>query len=301
MSIIVNKEYEKTGIMKITITSDDVPINFSNANFRIDILDMIEASQYYNLHHDDPAYNDAPKPKVFSITKDNANQYVYSDDQHLMQNGIQFWAENDNITMHMRFLQKCTYTNTENESKTVGFNTVKVILALDANGEDLEYNKNAITEFDVALMPGIHTGKIYKLKEGDQDPTLTVDGRRPDFYIKDEMHVNTSAGNSTPTVPLYCVNSSAFISEEYASEESEPFFEYDNIVSRLQDSLNTANYIDIPYTIIKDGTDLEELTLLESDSGTAKVKCKVLEIRQEITSDVPSAKFGNQLILSMDV
>lgn len=261
-------------VIDAIVTSDTEGINFyekmQTDNFRIDISDklfaLVNAEIIKNdlTSLEDPDLTDEQRlainndiadletrmgTPIISIDKNNYSTYLNTDNDSLLQNGVQLQTIADNVLL-IRFapIQNFTYYGEDPVSLTILFCVI---------GFDLD-QPLGITDrkaFDVSLIPQLTTSIIEKSNPTTPDPILPDSDERPDYPFNGDENINNLYVNNGPNVPdnqktpLYVVKTSAISTEEITSlTENDVDFNWNTFESILiNDKDNT--FINLPYDV----------------------------------------------------
>lgn len=251
------------------------------------------------------------EPGIDIVSPENINKYCNTDDESLMENGVQFnIIDREWKTLVIRVCPKGN-----NGTDDVGYDIAH--FDLNISGE--------LASFNVVLYPRIIAGEIQKNDPAAEDPQLQDSDSRVGYNWYDQnpntnendLFVNNNTYTSaflykqisgenqqwyadepsylTPTItPLYTLQTSSYYPQELYNSGFRLAVE-----SKLVD--NFGNYVDIPLVPPEpEYENIDEYTIMETSNGhvTAALRCDIYT--QEISCESPNIS-RNKLVLDFEL
>ena len=289
MALTVEIKNEKDSfVVSAIITSDNIDNLYSKMQtdaFRIDIADKLYAlanggqvkekldelenpdltpAERETINNDIVEFEDRIGTPIITIDKNNFARYFNSDDESLLENGVQIMTDGNSMVIRFAPIQNVPFLD-----GYIDLCVLHCVIGFDFDDFDVTNRK----AFDVCLMPKLITGEVEKENPADPDPILPDDANRPGYVFNEEdaetdsesLYVNNGKLTvSGQEVPLEIIRTSAYITD-YAYDMIGNSFLWNTSESILADEA-AGTSIQLPFTV-NGGTDLEHVDIPDPISG----------------------------------
>ena len=330
MALTVNTQNEENSLVVRAIITSDNNINFYDKMqtdaFRIDIADKFYALTVGNIikeklelvenpdltpeereeaNNDIAEYETRIGTPVITIDKNNFIRYYNSDDESLLENGVQIIADENSMVIRFVPLQNIPFFG-----ESIDLCVLHCVVGFDFDAFEITDRK----AFDVCLMPRLITGNIEKEDPTDPDPILPADAERPDYPFNgpednNNLYVNNGENTICDKTPLEIVKTSAYTTE-YISNITGNDFIWSSLESALVDE-TAGTFINLPFTVngesdVENIDPVESITakIINNDSITGQNNTlsgvKVYEIIQNIKTTGTEEYLKDKIRISVD-
>lgn len=272
MALSVSIENEKDSfVVDAIITSDnlDLESKLNTDAFRIDVADRLYAlangniikerleeaenpdlspSEREQINEEIAGYETRIGTPIITIDKNNYSMYLNTDDESLLENGVQLILESANV-LRIRF---APIQNFPFLGDTIDLSVLLCVVGFDFDEFEVTNRK----AFDVCLLPKLVTGNIEKEDPSIPDPILPPDTERPDYPFNskediDNLYVNNGENTICTKTPLEIVKTSAYTSDYLNSIIGNDFLWNTSESILLDDTSKTS--INLDFTVNGEG------------------------------------------------
>ncbi len=287
MALRVTKRREGFVFTYFIESDSDNELDITSPEFRIDINDSIyqnyKIQEYINSGGNLDIPVDIDNSIMLRIDHTNVYDWLSSDDDSLLEKGMQFWV-NDDKSIYIRFIPK------NNPEESYKFYSLDVSLA---------FNYNDVCFFNVHMFPMIDTQDLVQEDINELDKIYDYDiNNRTKRNEDGELFVNNTLNTQSENLtPLWSVITSAYIPYSGMDIAS---FNLSSIKSFIENADKTKR-VDIPFLCRNFdgdwGTDVESLEYqnitkpiienYEGDSPLNNLELKGFEFKQLIKNENP--------------
>lgn len=182
---------------------------------------------------------------IFSIDKNNFARYYNSDDESLLENGIQiFLAEGNTMILRFAPIQNVSFLDSY-----IDLTVLYCVIGFDFDKFEITNRK----AFDICLFPKLITGDFEKANPSEDDPVLPSGTVRPDYPFNGSADINNLYVNNGPLaisgqeVPVEILKTSA-CTTDYINGILGYDFIWDTLESSLVDE-TAGTSIELPFTV----------------------------------------------------